>query len=112
MVEYILNLDTIFGSLSDATRRNILQRVALRELTVSEIAEPYKLSLAAISKHLAVLEKARLIVKQRRGKQQIVSISPAAFKSVSEYIKPYDQMWADRFDALEVIINRQNAEKK
>jgi DNA-binding transcriptional ArsR family regulator len=60
MVEYTPSLDSIFGSLADPTRRDILQRVAGRELTVSQIAEPYDLSLAAVSKHLKILERAKL----------------------------------------------------
>lgn len=101
MVEYTLNLDDVFGSLADPIRRDILNRIAVKELTVSQIAEAYDVSLAAISKHLKVLEKAKLIIKRRQGKQQIVCLSPVAFKDASEYLKHYENLWNARFDALE-----------
>jgi DNA-binding transcriptional ArsR family regulator len=101
MVEYTLSLDSIFGSLADPTRRDILRRVAENELSVGEIAKPYDLSLAAISKHLKVLERAKLIIKRRRGKEQVVSLYPAAFKSAEEYLQWYQRLWNTRLDSLE-----------
>jgi DNA-binding transcriptional ArsR family regulator len=101
MVEHALQLDSIFGSLSDATRRDILKRVAKKELSVSEVAKPYRLSLAAVSKHLKILEKAKLIIKRREGKQQFVKLSPVAIKDAVDYLKRYEEMWNDRFDSLE-----------
>jgi DNA-binding transcriptional ArsR family regulator len=101
MVEHALHLDSIFGSLSDATRRDILKRVAKKELSVSEVARPYRLTLAAISKHLKILENARLVVKRRKGKQQFVKLSPVAIKDASQYLKTYEALWNDRFDSLE-----------
>lgn len=100
MVEYTLHLDSVFGSLADPTRRDILKRVAESELSVSEIALPYGVSLAAISKHLKILEKAKLIIKRRHGRQQFVQLSPAAFKDASEYLSDYEKLWNDRFDSL------------
>jgi len=107
MVEYSLNLDSIFGSLADPTRRDILKRVAQEELSVNEIARPYKLSLAAVSKHLRVLEKAKLIIKRRNGKQQCVQASPAAFQNASEYLQNYEALWNERFDALERLLEKE-----
>lgn len=107
MVEYVLNLDDIFGSLSDMTRRDILRRVSKREMTVTQVAQPYGLSLAAISKHLGVLERARLIVKHKRGKQHFVQLSPAAFKDAEEYLQYYTQFWESRFDSLEKYLSKE-----
>jgi DNA-binding transcriptional ArsR family regulator len=102
MVECSLDLDLIFGSLSHHIRRDILRDVAKKkELSVSDIAKPYGLTLAAISKHLNVLAKAQLIVKKRRGKEQIVQLSPAAFKDAADYLQWYEKMWSDRLDSLE-----------
>jgi DNA-binding transcriptional ArsR family regulator len=101
MVEYTLNLDTIFGSLADATRRDILRRVSKGPLTIGEIALPYNLTLAAISKHLKVLENAHLITKKKHGKERIVHLSPGAFKNATEYLEYYESLWNQRFDALE-----------
>lgn len=107
MVEYTLNLDSIFGSLADPTRRDILRRVANDELSVSQIALPYDLTLAAVSKHLKVLEKANLIIKRRRGKEQIVNLAPDALANADEYLEYYRQLWERRFDALEELLNKE-----
>jgi DNA-binding transcriptional ArsR family regulator len=107
MVEYSLSLDSVFGSLADHTRRDIVQRVALSELSVSEIAQPYDISLAAVSKHLKILEKAKLIVKRRRGKQQLVQAAPAAFKEVTEYMEYYERLLNDRLDSLEQYLYKE-----
>ena len=106
MVECFVNLDLVFSSLSDPTRRDILQRVSKKELSVGELAKPYNLSLAAISKHLIVLEKAQLIVKHRQGKQQIIKISPTAFKNASEYLEFYRKTWEARLDSLEEYLEK------
>ncbi len=102
-----LNLDTIFGSLADPTRRDILRRLASAELSVGEVAEPYNLSLAAISKHLKILERARLISKRRQGKQQVVSLSPPAFASATQYLEWYQQVWEQRLDRLDEYLTKE-----
>lgn len=107
MVEYSLKLDTVFSSLADPTRRDILKRVSETELSVSEIAQPYDLSLAAISKHLKILEKARLITKRRKGKQQLVQLAPQAFKDAAEYLDYYQSLWNERLDSLEKYLNKE-----
>ena len=101
MVELSLDLDLIFGSLSHHIRRDILKRAAKKELSISDAAKPYGLSLAAISKHLQVLEKAKLILKHRRGKEQIIALSPAGFKNANHYLQSYEKIWNDRLDNLE-----------
>lgn len=101
MVEQSLQLSLIFSSLSDPTRRDILKRVAKEEMTISQIAEPYKLTFAAISKHLMILQKAKLIVKKREGKQQVVTFAPETVKDAASYLKEYEKIWNDRFDRLE-----------
>lgn len=109
MVESDLSLDFIFGALSHPIRRDILKRaVEAREaLSVSELAKPYKrkLTLAAISKHLMVLQKAKIIIKHRRGKQQFVELSPAAFVDAAEYLRYYERLWNDRLDSLESYLS-------
>ena len=107
MVEYIFSLDSIFGCLADPTRRDILERVAEDELTISEIAMPYDLSLAAVSKHIKLLEKAQLIIKRKRGKQRVVQAEPQALASAAEYIESYRQMWQGRHDRLEEILKEE-----
>lgn len=104
MVNYALSLDSIFGSLADPTRRDILQRLQLGELNVSEIAEPYDMSLPAISKHLKILEQARLICKRRKGKERIVELEPVAMEQAAEYFRQYEQLWHERLDRLDQFL--------
>ena len=104
MVEYTLQLDNIFASLADPTRRDILARVAKAEMTISELAEHYTISFAAVSKHLKVMERARLIVKRREGKQQIVTLAPEALMTADEYLEQYRRMWQGRFNKLDALI--------
>src|ERR1700733_162858 len=106
MVERQIRLASIFGSLADPTRRDILRRVSRRELSVGDIAKPYDLTLQAISKHLAVLEKAKLIRKRRSGREQFVSLSPAALKDADEFLRNYRRMWEERLDRLEEFLKQ------
>ncbi len=103
MVKQARRLNVIFASLADPIRRDILQRVSAskKELSVGEIAQPYPVSLAAVSKHLKILEKAELIIKERYGKELRVHLSPAAFKDAAVYLKHYEKLWSARFDRLE-----------
>lgn len=107
MVEYILPLDSIFSSLSDPTRRDILSRLSSGRLNVSEVAEPYDMSLAAVSKHLKILEQAKLIMKRRKGKEQIVSLRPETMMQAAAYIQQYEQLWNERLDRLEQFLNEE-----
>ena len=104
MVEQSIQLDYIFTALSDATRRSILARVAKFEMNIGEIAEHYKLTYAAISKHIKVLEKAGLITKRRRGKEQVVVIVPNTVNAAQEHIERYAKMWGGRFNKLEAML--------
>jgi DNA-binding transcriptional ArsR family regulator len=103
------NLDSIFGSLADPTRRDILHRLASGELTIGAIAEPYHLTFAAISKHVKLLERARLVVKRRQGKQQYVALSPQAFANASDYLEWYRNLWEHSLDRLDVYLNKEQA---
>ena len=107
MVEHHARLDLVFGALSDATRRDILRRVAGQELVVGEIASSYDISLAAVSKHLVVLEKARLVTKRREGKLQIAALSPAALTDASKHLERYRDIWESRLDRLEKYLEKQ-----
>jgi len=107
MVERNAHLDSIFGSLADTTRRDILRRIAGNELSVGEIASSYDISLAAVSKHLVVLEKARLVTKRREGKLQIVAFSPAALTGASKQLERYRDIWESSLDRLETYLKEQ-----
>jgi DNA-binding transcriptional ArsR family regulator len=107
MVEYNMQLDLVFSSLSDPTRRDIIRRVSLAEQTVNQIAEQYKMSLAAVSKHIKILEKAKLITKRQNGREHIISAEPKALKTAYDYIKQYEKLWNDRFDRLEQVLKEE-----
>jgi DNA-binding transcriptional ArsR family regulator len=108
MVEYTLPLDTIFNSLADPTRRDILYRLQHGMLNVSEIAEPYHISLAAVSKHLKILEQARLIIKRKQGRERYVQLTPEAMRQASEYLRQYEVLWNQRFDKLEILLEEEH----
>lgn len=94
MVEYTDSLDAIFQSLADATRRDILRRLSTSEQTVSQLATPYAMSLAAVAKHIDVLEQAGLVTKRRHGKARVVSIAPEAIKTAETHLSQYQQLWS------------------
>lgn len=89
MVEYSIDLDSIFNSLADPTRRDILERVATGEYSVGELVACYDVSFAAISKHLMVLEEACLIRKRKHGRKRIVSLNRGTFIGANEYVQQY-----------------------
>jgi DNA-binding transcriptional ArsR family regulator len=97
-------LDTIFHALADSTRRAILQDVARKEKTVGEIAKPYRMSLAAVSKHLKVLEGADLIAREKRGSFQMVRLNAAPLRSAEQWLAHYQKFWTRELDALQEFI--------
>lgn len=108
MVEY--QLDAVFASLADPTRRDILRRVTKCELSVSDIAKAYErqMSLAAVSKHIEVLERAKLVRKRRVGKQHLVALSPPALRLAARYLRRYEIIWKKRLDRLEEYLKETN----
>jgi DNA-binding transcriptional ArsR family regulator len=94
-------LSTTFAALADPTRRAILARLALGETSVSELAEPFDISLPAVSRHLKVLEHAGLIARGREAQWRPCRIEPQALKSVDEWLEEYRRLWEQRLDRLE-----------
>ncbi len=94
-------LNRIFLALSHPVRREILTCLAQGEATVTEIAEPFDLSLNAISKHLKVLERAGLIERQVVGREHYCRICPETLKEASEWLTYYQAFWTSRLDAME-----------
>jgi DNA-binding transcriptional ArsR family regulator len=107
VVECYAPLDLIFQSLADATRRDILRRVSRAEQTISQLAGRYPMSLAAIAKHISVLERAGLVTKEREGKEKIVRIVPKTIRAAEDHLSQYEKLWAARYDALEVLLNQE-----
>src|SRR5438270_4252782 len=100
----VLELDSIFGALSDPTRRDILRRVVDNQLSIGQIAKDYNLTFAAVSKHLMVLEKAKLIIKRRVGRRQFVRAYPTGLKEADDYLEEYRQLWENRFEKLDALL--------
>src|ERR1700744_1485630 len=94
-------LDTAFSALADPTRRAILARLALGEATVGELREPFPISAPAISRHLKVLEEAKLIARTRHGQQLICRLNPEGLKSAQEWLDHYRKFWSGMFARLE-----------
>ncbi len=94
-------LDSVFHALSDSTRRSILRDLAAKEKTVGEVAKPYRMTLAAVSKHLNVLESAELIARQRRGSFQIVRLKPENLRAADAWLAYYERFWNRQLDALQ-----------
>lgn len=100
------NLDTVFSALADPTRRAILARLASGEATVTELAEPFEMSLPAISKHLKVLEHSGLITRGREAQWRPCRLEPAPLKEVSDWVEKYRRHWEASFDRLENYLHK------
>jgi DNA-binding transcriptional ArsR family regulator len=108
MVEQVFDLDVIFASLSDPTRRDIIRRISLNGMSIGAIARNYQISFAGVAKHLDVLERAGLIRKTRKGKEQIVTIDPTGLAAANGYLEPYRQLWEQRLDSLDAFLQATN----
>lgn len=104
MVEYTINYNSVFQALADETRRDILRRLINGEQTITEIAQKYSISFAAVAKHLNVLEAAALIIKKKQGRTQVIKANPNTIASTTDYLKRYEQMWDEKFNKLEEVI--------
>jgi DNA-binding transcriptional ArsR family regulator len=105
-------LSATLNALADPTRRAILARLALGEASVKELAEPFDMSLQAVSKHLKVLERGGLIVRGRRAQLRPCRLEAAALKDVSEWLDDFRRLWEERFDRLgDYLSQLQNREK-
>jgi DNA-binding transcriptional ArsR family regulator len=104
MVEDPVGMDAVFHALAHGARRTMLRRLAERELTVGELAEPLEMSLAAASKHLQVLERAGLVRRTITGRRHLCRLEPAPLATASAWLNFYQRHWADRLDALETLL--------
>ena len=106
-------LSSTFAALADPTRRAILARLALGETSVTELAEPFDMSLPAVSKHLKVLERAGLIKRGREAQWRPCRIEPGALKPVDDWLERYRRFWAASLDRLDdYLLEMQAKEKK
>lgn len=100
-------LDATFAALSDPTRRAIIARLAAGESSLSELAEPFDMSLTAVSKHVRVLSDAGIVAIEKRGRTRHCRLEAAPMKSASEWLDEYRKFWTARLDALAEYLARE-----
>lgn len=103
------NLDRTFTALGDSTRRAILNRLAFGDATVGELAQPFRISRPAISKHLRVLERARLVRRRREGRVTRCALDPAAMRDAAKWVDQYRTFWTDRLQRLARYVERSHS---
>jgi DNA-binding transcriptional ArsR family regulator len=103
-------LSATFAALADPTRRAILARLALGEASVGELAEPFEISLPAVSRHLKVLEQANLIAREKDAQWRRCRLEAAPLKQAADWVERYREFWEERFDALDALLRQQPPE--
>ena len=101
-------LDRLFRALADATRRDILARVMDADASVSELAARYRMSFAAVQKHVAVLERAGLVTKRKDGRAQRVAGNPDAVRRGNRLLEQFEQIWQARIHRLDELLSTSN----
>lgn len=110
MVEYDeTQLDATFAALANPTRRSLLERLAQGEATVSELAEPFTISFAGVSKHLRVLEEAGLVQRRVVGREHHLSLEGAPIADAAAWLLRYRRFWQESLDALEAYLDEEES---
>lgn len=104
-------LDTTFAALSDPTRRAMVERLSRGPASVHGLTEPFALSQQMISKHIACLVRARIVIKKKRGRESICTLRPEAIKTVSDWAISYRRFWEESFNKLDVVVKRMKEEE-
>ena len=113
MVKYLSNtLDATFGALADPTRRSILERLIAGEASVTSLAEPFDMSLPAVSKHLRVLEKAGLLTQEKDGRVRRCRMDAGPMKEASDWVGRYRICWEEQLDSLADYIEQMQSEER
>ena len=99
-------LDLAFAALSDPTRRDIVRRLAEGHARVTDLAEPFDMSLNAVSKHLKVLERAGLVRRTRSGREHHIALDPKPIRRIASWASRYERFWNERLDNLEAFVRR------
>lgn len=105
-------LNAVFHALGDVTRRQMLRQLSSGERTVSELAEPFDISLAAASKHIKALEAAGLIRREVRGRTHMCRLDPGPMASAHKWLSTYERFWTSRLDLLEQRLREDDARKQ
>ena len=113
MVNDIHRLDTVFGALADPTRRAILESLRTRgEATVSDVAQPFGVSLPAVSRHVKVLERAGLLNRRVEGRVHWLSVEAEPLEAVADWVSHYRKFWTERLRALERYVVAKDARNR
>jgi len=102
------SLDLTLGALADPTRRAILQRLSQGEARVTELAKPFPISLNSVSKHIRILERARLIQRRRAGRDHFLSLNPNSLGNAAAWLNSQMALWTSRLDALDKMLQAEN----
>src|SRR5271170_1809351 len=100
------SLGTTFAALSDPTRRAMIERLSRGPASVHELTDPFALSQQMISKHIAYLVRARIVIKTKRGRESICTLRPEAIKTISDWAISYRQFWEESFDKLDAVVTQ------
>jgi DNA-binding transcriptional ArsR family regulator len=109
MSDNAMNLDNILGALADPTRRAILQRLARGDARVTDLAAPFDISLNSVSKHIRILERARLVARRRIGREHVLSRNPRPLSEAAAWIEALQAKWNTRIDRLEEALNEESS---
>jgi DNA-binding transcriptional ArsR family regulator len=104
-------LNTTFSALSDPTRRAMIERLSHGPATVHGLTEPFALSQQMISKHIACLVRARIVIKTKGGRECVCTLRPEAIKKISDWAISYRRFWEESFDKLDVVVNQMKKEE-
>jgi DNA-binding transcriptional ArsR family regulator len=104
MVADHADVDLLFHALADRTRRDIVRRTMGEQFSVSALARTYPMSFAAVQKHVAVLERAGLVTKQRRGREHLVGGNPASLRAARDALDRLELIWRDRVDRMDDVL--------
>src|SRR6201997_1511877 len=104
-------LDTTLAALSDPTRRGMIERLSHGPASVHGLTESFALSQQMISKHVACLVQARIVIKTKRGRESVCTLRPEAIKKVSDWAISYRQFWEESFDKLDAVVKRLKKEE-
>jgi DNA-binding transcriptional ArsR family regulator len=104
-------LDSTFAALADPTRRAIVSKLTLGPASIHDLGEPFALSQQMISKHLACLVRAQIVVKRKSGRESICTLRPTALKAVADWALDFRRVWEERFDKLDAVLQEMNNEE-
>lgn len=105
-------IDQLFGALADSTRRDILRRTGTGEQSVSELATHYRMSYAAVQKHVGVLASAQLVIKRAEGRERRIRANPTAIARARALLADYESLWRSRVNRLDDVLSDDAAEAK